>query len=61
MCVLVLVFLNAHYVRCCEPWSDLVAFSGFQVGFEHIAGDWHRLGGCGIGLSSCGEDSMYIN
>ena len=31
------------------------------VGFSHVVGCWHRLGGSGIGLLSCGDALIYID
>ena len=45
---------------CCEPWIALVEFGVDLVEFSHVARYWHRLGGSGIGLLSCGDASIYI-
>ena len=33
---------------CCEPWIALVEFGVDFLGFSHVVGYWHELGGCGI-------------
>ena len=47
-------------IFCCEPLDDLVEFGVDLVGFSHVVGYWHELGGCGI-LYCLVMDSMYIN
>ena len=45
--------------------DDLVEFGvefGMDlVGFSHVVGYWHELGGSGIDLLSCGDASIYID
>ena len=35
-------------LKCCEPLDDLVEFRVDLVGFSHVVGYYHELGGCGI-------------